>query len=837
MAINTQTIRVDLNTGKTIPAAYAHQNDTNRQLTFTLYNNGVPYSPSSTTAKFAYKSPVVNGQYSVITGSQMATGTILENTVTVTLPAEYTAVSGTGLLTMILTTSGNTLRPVNIKFVVESSVDGDDVVLGASDWPDGLYDYMDDWLAENEPTEIANLKSDINRYHTNYRPVYNGVIPIRNTLIHENVIAGNTYKVTNVCNGVSSFSFSVADASGNTLEALGSVTANSTKYLTPSIDGEYLKFYRSVDSSDITVTVECLDDFYYKYEHPSKFSFKNDLDRQGVGLMKNTTVWNGSNSGDSYYGQDGSRYEINIGQTKKLHLYVDWQFTEAFGTDDGNTPQVLVNAFSDYAMAYIYSKNNYRVDSYGNVFRQSFVGFNRKNNFTSTQISPQSWFAFSGKDALWVQYIGSESTASIKFDTGKATLTEGGNSRDITISETATIKEVVDILDSDSSLSAGVNISGENTYANLMHDSSLDIPLVYTFKNDSNQDYTDNIRVYIPLAYDDTWHSLEMIVDVDNLKMWAAFDGYTLETDMGANVANTVINTVVIGSLYKGENSPFRFRNLEIDVGDFGSAEVITSCAPNHATQDYSQLKQLISDRNPRVVIFEGHGIIVGCDSDVDTTGMVYTDETMMATTTDRLENLFQYAETHGYKNVTVEQIIDWKINGTPLPKRSFAVTFDDFRLENYIDYDKRRPFARHNVKAGLAIITEYKELDDEITVNNETYTVKEAFDIITNAGWYMMSHTRNHYTSRNIAPSQKIETFKQDVLSADRVGVHSNVIVYPGSTGSTVDRSALKASDFTVGIDGTFQTYNAKGTPRFRLTRIDLGLRMDYENVIIALP
>lgn len=161
MAINTQTIRIDLNTGRTIPVAFAHQNDTNRQLTFQLYNNGVAFTPSSTTVKFAYKSPIVNGRYSVITGSQMASGTVSGNTVTVTLPAQYTQVSGVGLLTMILTTSGNTLRPVNIKFVCQGSADGDDQILNASDWPEGLYDYMDNWLAENEPTEIANLKSDL----------------------------------------------------------------------------------------------------------------------------------------------------------------------------------------------------------------------------------------------------------------------------------------------------------------------------------------------------------------------------------------------------------------------------------------------------------------------------------------------------------------------------------------------------------------------------------------------------------------------------------------------------------------------------------------------------
>lgn len=159
MAVNTQTIRVDLNTGKIMPVAFAHQNDTNRQFTFQLYNNGVAFTPSSTTVKFAYKSPIVNGQYSVITGSQMASGTVSGNTVAVTLPAAYTQVSGVGLLTMILTTSGNTLRPVNIKFVCQGSADGDDTVLGASDFPATLGEIAEDWLEENISIQIDDTLS------------------------------------------------------------------------------------------------------------------------------------------------------------------------------------------------------------------------------------------------------------------------------------------------------------------------------------------------------------------------------------------------------------------------------------------------------------------------------------------------------------------------------------------------------------------------------------------------------------------------------------------------------------------------------------------------------
>lgn len=169
--ITTQTIRVDLSTGKVIPTAYTHQNDTARTLVFDMYNGGLPYTMTGNTVKFAYKSPIVDGQYSVIAGSSMASGTVSDNKVTVTLPSAYTAISGVGMLTMIITPSSGTIRPVNIRLVVQKSADGDDEIMGASDWPTGLYDYMDEWLAENEPTEIANLKSDIEQIiKNNYTP-------------------------------------------------------------------------------------------------------------------------------------------------------------------------------------------------------------------------------------------------------------------------------------------------------------------------------------------------------------------------------------------------------------------------------------------------------------------------------------------------------------------------------------------------------------------------------------------------------------------------------------------------------------------------------------------
>lgn len=147
--ITTQTIRVDLNTDRIIPSAFTHQNDTARTLVFDMYNGGMPYTMTGNTVKFAYKSPIVNGQYSVIAGASMASGTVSGNKVSVTLPVAYTAVSGVGMLTMIITPTSGTVRPVNIRLVVQKSADGADVVASASDFPTTLEETVINYL-END---------------------------------------------------------------------------------------------------------------------------------------------------------------------------------------------------------------------------------------------------------------------------------------------------------------------------------------------------------------------------------------------------------------------------------------------------------------------------------------------------------------------------------------------------------------------------------------------------------------------------------------------------------------------------------------------------------------
>lgn len=155
----TQHIVIDLNTRGANPVAFTHQGDTARAFVFEVYNDGEAFTLTGYTAKIGAMLPADRGYY-VIAGDDMATGTISGNTITVTLPAAYTAKSGNGVLTIILTGSGATIRPINVDFRIQKSADAADTVAGASDFPASLAQIVDDWITNNSSDTVTQWLED-----------------------------------------------------------------------------------------------------------------------------------------------------------------------------------------------------------------------------------------------------------------------------------------------------------------------------------------------------------------------------------------------------------------------------------------------------------------------------------------------------------------------------------------------------------------------------------------------------------------------------------------------------------------------------------------------------
>ena len=598
-------------------------------------------------------------------------------------------------------------------------------------------------------------------------------------------------------------------------------------------------------------------------------SIKDNLRSDGSIKRIADCIKNGKADSD-YYGKENTRYKLNVKSGfDKLYMYFEWRATSAIDTRDTNKPIVLFSTLNGYARTYLFfeglktnNANLYRYILYGCAPRGKYSfsnPFSVPSDNETTGKMGEKYHNFVGMDALWIRYTGSASSASMKLLQDGIEFTLGDKTEKVTAKSGDLLLEVCRKINAIQDIECSlINGADNKTYNDVFYEDTLSIPLKYTFTSSNGMTINDSPRIYIPLKYDEKWHSCEVLVDVSKKIMYVNHDGFTVVTDLTTykNGSNTVdyseglnnaiksdICEICIGEDYNEGNIPLVFRNLEIEVGSDGGAEIIEARCPipnsTGVPYDRTGIIQMISNHNPRVVLYEGHGILVGNDKDFPASeNESFTSERSMACTTGRLMRLFEYAKNKGYEFVSWQDVVDWKINGKTLPKRSMSLMFDDFRVENYLDYDKRIPFRKFNVKPALCLITSTERfpLDGTITVNDKTYTRKEAIEICKTAGWYLTSHSHDHRNQDEIQPSAQISLLKTDALMADEYNINSDIITYGGANFRFYNLSAMKASSFSMGVNGMSQDYICKAINNFYINRVDIGLRLNWEKVIAPL-
>ena len=213
-----QTIIVDISTRGANPVAYTHQGDTGRTFFAEIYENGEPFAVAGYTIKVAAILPADRG-YTVIAGNDMVTATKTNDNTTnkiyFTLSENYSLKAGNGILTLIFTSNTgtpSTIRPINIDLRIQKSADAEDVIAGASDFPEGLeeiaesvfQEYLSTYLPPVAPSssadankaasakltgqELDNLKSDINDLQSDMSATFG-----ENTITFDKFAFGDDY--------------------------------------------------------------------------------------------------------------------------------------------------------------------------------------------------------------------------------------------------------------------------------------------------------------------------------------------------------------------------------------------------------------------------------------------------------------------------------------------------------------------------------------------------------------------------------------------------------------------------------------------------------------------
>lgn len=519
----------------------------------------------------------------------------------------------------------------------------------------------------------------------------------------------------------------------------------------------------------------------------------------------------------SWYGKDGAIYNIPLPSSDKYHIFVKFKF-------NGKLPNNEYRTFADFFNVRCqYIQRNPRVQGQGVIENSFFWSVNE----SSQSVYGNFWQPINGLSAFAVRFLGDADDVAnhdvimtMADDSIVIKHKNGANIHSISVSKTESVYSVIKKLKALTSVDVlELNALGY-TYGDLLFNANVEIPMVSQLTPDESGTHTgqyapywDNPYMYVPIAKDSKTHTLECIVDKTSNSYAVAFDGLTF-----VGTSSTMGDTLVLG--YNG--LPITFYDLHIGIGSFEDAEIVT----NPIKVSGSPLKQLISNHNPKLIIWEGHSIDVCLEGDEVSSDMVAS--------TDRLFSLFEILKQRGYVPVTWKQIIDWKINDKPLPKRCYNIMMDDWQVANFMDYERRMPFMRYNVNAGLAIIENAHELDDEVTFDGVTYTARECYQTLVREGWHPCSHAKHQLLSH--IKASELPLFLKECSQTDlQIGIYSDIMVYPqGAVANT--NASLQNSSYKLGVMVVTNEYNCKAKNNFYLGRDEIGKRQSWQNVLNAI-
>ena len=695
-----------------------------------------------------------------------------------------------------------------------------------------------DVLAQNDVSNTLNGITYNSGYITNNDGEIGALVP--STYIVSKkipVTVGETYHINGV--GLSSarlwsthdsdgYTVRMADANKNAINVAETVTiADGERYLVYNTDSRATRYgITQGDGARSTFNTRDLIAENEASVDALEFSFKNNMSTDGADKLPKCKIYKNGTASPANYGLSGSRYVFSM-PANKVHLYFEFKQTDAVPSISSDLGKRIVNAFRT-GYFYVAFKGSFFQNT--ELFQR--YSLNLVSGTNSTGLTPTSYAykRLQGEDAFSVKYtntISENSVGTITFNSDSVVVNVDGTTTTINVGNDTTVTDLVADLNAISGIAATVIWAEGKTYADLLPvvskgtSTNTTVNLIYSGTLYDGTAYTDAPFVYIPLAVSDKWHSVEMIIDPDGY-VSCAFDGLSLQVDYDTTVT-PVINRLILNDA----ELPIVIRNLEIDYGSAGDAEVVDNLVDPKSTPG----KQLISSHNPRLLIYEGHGIDVCADADAPISDS-------MACSTERLRILFDTAIAKGYTPVTWEQIIAWKKNGNPLPKRCFTLMFDDWRFSNYMTLDKRKPFVDYNIKPGLAVITDYAggALTDEVTYDGVTYTVKDVVDITMRAGWYCASHTHIHRRMTDYTVSNTANLLRTDIIEAGRYGIHQTVLVYPYGDIAAQYMPVLAHSDFEIGVNITRNSYNCQGVSDFYLSRVEIGTRVPLSTVLYPL-
>lgn len=197
----------------------------------------------------------------------------------------------------------------------------------------------------------------------------------------------------------------------------------------------------------------------------------------------------------------------------------------------------------------------------------------------------------------------------------------------------------------------------------------------------------------------------------------------------------------------------------------------------NQSTNSFDKI-DLIND-NRGVPVLYYHSVQKNADNEV-----IITPKT--------LKYELQYIKDQGYTTLTMNELYNYLLHNSPIPKKSIVITFDDGYMDNY--YNAFPILKDLNMKATIFCITS--------NLDGSYYLSKEAINEMLNYGIDIESHTVNHLKLNQLTYSEQLRELQESKKNLESItGKEVYAVAYPFGAFNDDSIKAAKAAGYKLGF------------------------------------
>ncbi|OPJ54625.1 polysaccharide deacetylase family protein [Clostridium chromiireducens] len=248
-----------------------------------------------------------------------------------------------------------------------------------------------------------------------------------------------------------------------------------------------------------------------------------------------------------------------------------------------------------------------------------------------------------------------------------------------------------------------------------------------------------------------------------------------------------------------------------INYSDFNTKELPNQKSDidskNTALQSRSfNTSELVND-NRGVPVLYYHSVKESADNEVTITPKM-------------LKQQLEYIKDQGYTTITMNELKDYLLNNSPIPKKSMIITFDDGYMDNY---NYAFPILKDlNMVATIFCITS--------NLDGSYYLSKDAIKEMSDYGIDIESHTVTHPKLDALSYEDQLTELRNSKKTLEEItGKEVNSIAYPFGNFNDDTIKASKNAGYILGFT-TKRGFSDRNDNKLRLDRIYISSKYNMD-------